>query len=97
MYMIGNLANEFRSQDREKDAQTLLKYIIDSNLIPADLHRFYLASSYTQTGEYDEAGGILSSLYCKRVFEARPEYLSFLKSRIERSISARLSTVCLII
>ena len=78
MYMIGNLANDFRSQDREKDAQTLLKYIIDSNLIAADLRRFYLASSYTQTEEYGEAGDILSSLYCKRVFDARSEYLSFL-------------------
>ena len=77
MYMIGNLANDFRLQDREKDAQTLLKYIIDSNHIPADLYRFHLANSYMQTREYDEAGDILSSLYCKRVLEGEPEYLSF--------------------
>ena len=81
MYMIGNLADNFRSQDREKDAQTLFKYIIDSNLIPADLYRFHLANSYMQTREYDEAGDILSSLYCKRVFEARSEYLSFFEEQ----------------
>ena len=79
--MIGNLADNFRSQDREKDAQTLFKYIIDSNLIPADLYRFHLANSYMQTREYDEAGDILSSLYCKRVFEARSEYLSFFEEQ----------------
>ena len=76
MYMIGDLADYYKRKRRTKEAQILIKHVIDSNIIPADLYRFYLAESYTHTKDYDKAAEILSYLYCKRAFKADPEQLS---------------------
>ena len=75
MYMIGDLADYYKRKGCHKEAQALIKHVIDSHLVPADLYRFYLAESYTHTKDYDKAAEILSYLYCKRVFKAETALL----------------------
>ena len=76
LYAIGDLGDYYKRNNRLKDAQVLFKHIVDSNAVPADLFRFYLAESYTLAKEYESAKEILHSLYCKRVFEADTELMS---------------------
>lgn len=86
MYFVGNLADHYKMKSRFKEAQTLLKYIIDSKLVPADLYRFHLAEAYLRDKEFDEAGDLFIDLYCRRVFEAKPEYLSLFEMQTGRCL-----------
>ena len=76
VYLAGNLADYYMRHRRLKEAQALFKHIIDSKLVPADVYRYHLADAYMHSDNYDEAGELFCDLYCKREFEAEPEYLS---------------------
>lgn len=76
MYMIGDFGDYLKRQGRVKDSLVLFKHVIGSNLIPADMYRFYLAESCNINEEYEGVGDILKYLYCKRVFEADPDFLT---------------------
>ena len=76
MYIIGNFGDYFKRNKRHKEAQALFTHVIDSNLIPPDLYRFYLAESYTLSEDYVKAAEIATYLYCKREFKVNQKFLS---------------------
>ena len=76
MYMIGDFGDYFKRNKRHKEAQALFTHVIDSNLIPPDLYRFYLAESYTLSEDYVKAAEIATYLYCKREFKVNQKFLS---------------------
>ena len=75
------------------EAQHYFKRVIDSNAVPLDEVRFYLAMSYYDSGDFDKCRELIVPLYCKRIFDTQPSNMESLERKQGRCFLEVLSVV----